>query len=116
MIATRTSPWYVTSAGTGLLVLLMSGVSSTQQFQLSFHDRILETVIGATAAIVFGVVIPRLLGTEGPHARTEFGDSSRLSRALDPLAADRVRQAMGHDRGQDHERGDLEDLRAVVHG
>ena len=65
MIATRTSPWYVTSAGTGLLVLLMSGVSSTQQFQLSFHDRILETVIGAGLALLFGVVVPRAARRDG---------------------------------------------------
>ncbi len=68
MIATRTSPWYVTPAGTGLLVLLMSGVSSTQQFQLSFHDRILETAIGAGLALVFGVIIPRLLEPRGPRS------------------------------------------------
>ena len=68
MIATRTSPWYVTSAGTGLLVLLMSGVSSTQQFQLSFHDRILETVIGAGLALLLGVVAPLVLARVGGRA------------------------------------------------
>jgi Fusaric acid resistance protein-like len=68
MIATRTSPWYVTSAGTGLLVLLMSGISSTQQLQLSFHDRILETVIGAGLAMVFGVIVPRLLEPRGSRS------------------------------------------------
>ena len=72
MIATRASPWYVTSAGTGLLVLLMSGVSSTQQFQLSFHDRILETVVGAGLALVFGVLIPRFAGGARPTSRPQY--------------------------------------------
>ncbi len=68
MIATRTSAWYVMSAGSGLLVLLMSGISSTQQFELSFHDRLVETAIGAALAMLFGVITPRLLQGRGARA------------------------------------------------
>jgi hypothetical protein len=60
MVAVRSSRWYVTAAGSGLLVLLLSGVSSRQEFSMAFHDRVLETAIGAGLALVFGVGIPRL--------------------------------------------------------
>ena len=46
MVAIRTSRWYVTAAGSGLVVLLISGVSSTEAFQRAFGDRIFETLLG----------------------------------------------------------------------
>ena len=61
MVAIRTSRWYVTAAGSGLVVLLISGVSSTEAFQRAFGDRIFETLLGAALALVLGVVVPRLL-------------------------------------------------------
>ncbi len=61
MVAIRTSRWYVTAAGSGLVVLLISGVSSTEAFQHAFGDRIFETLLGAALALVLGVVVPRLL-------------------------------------------------------
>jgi uncharacterized membrane protein YccC len=60
IVAVRQSPWYVTPAGTGLLVVLVSGVSSTAQFSITLHDRLIETAVGATLALVFGVVVPSL--------------------------------------------------------
>ena len=58
MIAVRTSHWYVARAGSGLIVLLISGVSSTHEFDISFAERLLETALGAGLALTFGVVIP----------------------------------------------------------
>ena len=58
MIGTRTSRWYVASGATGLLVLLMAGVTSTQKFEVSFRDRLGETAIGAALALAFGVALP----------------------------------------------------------
>ena len=61
IVATRASRWYVSSAGTGLVVLLMSGVSSADEFKLAFADRLLETTIGAVLAIGFGIAGPAAL-------------------------------------------------------
>jgi uncharacterized membrane protein YccC len=61
MVAIHTSRWYVTAAGSGLVVLLISGVSSAEAFQHAFGDRIFETLLGAALALVLGVVVPRLL-------------------------------------------------------
>jgi len=58
MIAVRSSRWYVAGAGSGLIVLLISGVSSTPEFDISFAERLLETALGAGLALTFGVVIP----------------------------------------------------------
>ena len=61
MVATRSSHWYVTAAGSGLVVLLISGVSSTEAFEHAFSDRIFETLLGAALALLLGVLGPRLL-------------------------------------------------------
>jgi len=58
MVATRTSRWYITAAGSGLIVLIVSGVSSKNEFDVSFVERIGETAIGAGLALTFGVAIP----------------------------------------------------------
>jgi hypothetical protein len=58
MVAVRTSRWYVTSAGSGFIVLLVSGISGTAEFQISFIDRIVETAIGAGLALACGIAIP----------------------------------------------------------
>ena len=65
MVAVRTSRWYVTGAGSGLIVLLMSGVASTQVFEMSFAERLLETALGAGLALSFGVALPAGLGWLG---------------------------------------------------
>ena len=75
MVAIRTSRWYVSAAGSGL-VLLISGVSSTQEFQHAFGDRIFETLLGAALALFLGVVVPRLLKAHGGTNRTRAGPSS----------------------------------------
>jgi uncharacterized membrane protein YccC len=75
MVAIRTSRWYVSAAGSGL-VLLISGVSSTQEFQHAFGDRIFETLLGAALALFVGVVVPRLLKAHGDTNRTRAGPSS----------------------------------------
>lgn len=60
-VAVHTSRWYVTSAGTGLVVVLMSGVSSTEAFHHAFGDRIVETIIGAALALLLGIGVPRIV-------------------------------------------------------
>jgi uncharacterized membrane protein YccC len=69
IVATRTSRWYVSSAGTGLVVLLMSAVSGDDEFKLAFADRLLETTIGAVLAVGFGVVLPAVLRSVRATAR-----------------------------------------------
>jgi uncharacterized membrane protein YccC len=76
MVAIRTSRWYVSAAGSGLVVLPISGVSSTQAFQHAFGDRIFETLLGAALALFLGVVVPRLLKAHGGTNRTRAGPSS----------------------------------------
>jgi uncharacterized membrane protein YccC len=61
MVATRSSRWYVTPAGSALIVLLMSGAASAHAFDVSFAERLVETAIGAALAVVFGVAIPAAL-------------------------------------------------------
>src|SRR4051812_13222527 len=62
MIAVRTSRWYVASAGSGLVVLLVSGVSGASAFAVSFRDRIVETALGACLALTFGLIVPYTIG------------------------------------------------------
>jgi uncharacterized membrane protein YccC len=58
MTAVRTSRWYVAGAGSALIVLLLSGISGTREFDISFAERLLETALGAGLALTFGVAIP----------------------------------------------------------
>jgi uncharacterized membrane protein YccC len=66
IIGTRTSRWYLSSAGTGLVVLLMSGVSGADALATTYRERLLETAIGAALAIGFGVVLPSVLERVAP--------------------------------------------------
>lgn len=65
MVATRSSRWYVTSAGSALVVLLLSGVSSTKDFEVTLDDRLIGTAIGAALALTFGIALPRLVAWRG---------------------------------------------------
>ena len=72
MTAVRTSRWYVASAGSGLIVLLISGISGTREFDISFAERLLETALGAGLALTFGVAIPAgLRWLTRKHAATD---------------------------------------------
>jgi hypothetical protein len=61
----------VTAAGTGLVVVLVSGISSTTQFELTLDERLAGTAIGATLALGLGIAVPRALqrfrGPAGPQ-------------------------------------------------
>ena len=70
MIAVRTSRWYVASAGSAVIVLLLSGISGTHEFDISFAERLLETALGAGLALAFGVAIPAGLRWLTPQARS----------------------------------------------
>jgi hypothetical protein len=61
VVATRGSDWYVTSAGTGLIGLLLSSLSGTDALTSTYQERLLETAIGAALAILFGLVVPELI-------------------------------------------------------
>jgi uncharacterized membrane protein YccC len=67
VVAVRSSRWYVTSAGTGLLVLLASGVASRDEFAISFVERLGETALGAGLALLFGVAVPLGLRRVAPR-------------------------------------------------
>jgi hypothetical protein len=72
-VAVRTSRWYVSSAGAGLVVVLMSGVSSTEDFLHAFGDRIVQTLVGAGMAVVLGVLVPKLIRAHAAEPRAERG-------------------------------------------
>ena len=83
MVAIRTSRWYVTAAGSGLIVLLISGVSSTQAFQHSFGDRIFETFSGqrsrfSSASLSRG--FSRLTAARAPRDQAHPRDGARAPR------------------------------------
>ena len=59
--ATRASRWYITSAFTTLLVFLMLLLPEPAQATQKFSERLVETVLGAGLAVVFGVVLPSLV-------------------------------------------------------
>ena len=66
VVGTRSSDWYVSAAGTGLTVLLMSSLSGPDALTLTYRERLVETAIGAGLAVVFGVVAPALAARAGP--------------------------------------------------
>ena len=70
MLAVRGSRWYVTPAGSALVVLLMAGVAGEDAFAVSFVERLLETALGAALALAFGTAAPALL-------RRRLGDLAR---------------------------------------
>jgi uncharacterized membrane protein YccC len=60
-VGLRASRWYVTPAFTGLVVLLLAGVSGTDALHVTFDERVLETTIGAALALLLGSVVPHLV-------------------------------------------------------
>jgi hypothetical protein len=58
MIAVRTSRWYIAPAGSGIIVMLVSGAAGTRVLDVTFTERITETALGAGLALFFGVAIP----------------------------------------------------------
>ena len=69
VVGTRTSDWYVSSAGTGLVVLLMSSLSGPEALTITYEERLIETAVGATLAIAFGVLAPALIVRSSPARR-----------------------------------------------
>ena len=66
-IATRTSRWYVTSAGTSFLVLtLLLYGASLAAVNSTFWTRVGAGVLGAALAVVFGVLVPRAIAARRP--------------------------------------------------
>jgi uncharacterized membrane protein YccC len=61
IVATRTSRWYVTPAGTAILVMLLIGVSAPDELRYAMLDRFGEVLLGVVLAYVFGVAIPFVL-------------------------------------------------------
>jgi Fusaric acid resistance protein-like len=71
MVAVRTSRWYVAPAFSALIVLLLSGATSSNAFDISFTERLVETAMGAALALTFGSAIPRLVHAVGDRDRLE---------------------------------------------
>ncbi|MDA0167425.1 FUSC family protein, partial [Solirubrobacter ginsenosidimutans] len=59
-IATRTSRWYLASAGTAVLILLaiLYGTTDTDALHDTSWTRVVENVIGAAIALFYGLLIP----------------------------------------------------------
>lgn len=58
--ATRTSRWYVTSAFTTFLVIVLLGQSDAGAAVQGFDQRVSETVLGVGLAYLFGMVVPTI--------------------------------------------------------
>jgi hypothetical protein len=58
MVAVRTSRWYIAPAGSGIIVIRVRGAAGTRVLDVTFTERITETVLGAGLALFFGVAIP----------------------------------------------------------
>jgi uncharacterized membrane protein YccC len=58
MIAVRASRWYIAPAGSGVIVMLVSGAAGPRVLDVTFTERITETALGAGLALTFGVAIP----------------------------------------------------------
>ena len=77
MAATRTSRWYVTSAGTAVLVMLLIGTSEPNQLRYALTERFGETLLGVALAYVFGVAAPFLINKYGEEVRPQGGNDDR---------------------------------------
>ena len=62
-IATRTSKWYLASAGTAVLILLaiLYGATDADSVRDTSWTRVIENVIGAAIALFYGLLVPSLL-------------------------------------------------------
>jgi hypothetical protein len=62
-IATRTSWWYLASAGTAVLILfaILYGATDADSIHDTSWMRVVENVIGAAIALFFGLLVPSLL-------------------------------------------------------
>ena len=58
MVAVRTSRWYIAPAGSGIIVMLVSGAAGTRVLDVTLTERITETTLGAGLALFFGIALP----------------------------------------------------------
>jgi hypothetical protein len=58
MVAVHASRWYIAPAGSGIIVMLVSGAAGTRVLDVTFTERITETALGAGLALFFGVATP----------------------------------------------------------
>ncbi len=61
ILATRGSRWYVASAGTAALVMLLVGESTPDTLGYTLTERLGETLLGVALAYLFGVAVPLVL-------------------------------------------------------
>ena len=74
MVAVRASRWYIAPAGSGIIVMLVSGAAGTHVLDVTFIERIAETALGAGLALTFGVAVPaglRWLTRRGTTGQSE---------------------------------------------
>jgi uncharacterized membrane protein YccC len=62
-IATRTSKWYLASAGTAVLILfaILYGTTDAEAIRDTSWTRVEQNVIGAAIALFYGLLVPTLL-------------------------------------------------------
>lgn len=75
--ATHTSRWYVTSAFTTFLVLLLLVSPSPRDAGFRLNERLVETVLGVGLAWLFAVVLPAVLGS-GPESEEHERQQNRI--------------------------------------
>jgi uncharacterized membrane protein YccC len=60
LAATRPSRWYITGGFTTYIVLSLMVYGAPEQAGSRFTERVVETVIGVGAAVLFGIAVPAL--------------------------------------------------------
>ena len=61
VLATRSSRWYLTPAGTVTMVMLLVGTTMPDMLGYTLTERLRDTLLGVSLAYAFGVVAPSLL-------------------------------------------------------
>jgi hypothetical protein len=78
-IATRTSQWYLASAGTAVLILfaILYGSTDADAISDTSWTRVVENVIGAAIALFYGLIVPSLLARRSRLPTPEAQVASR---------------------------------------
>jgi hypothetical protein len=84
-IATRTSRWYLASAGTAVLILraILYGITDANALHDTSWTRVVENVLGAAIALFYGLLIPSFLARRS-HAPTPIGQIARTDSPSQP--------------------------------
>ena len=76
LAATRASRWYVTGGFTTFIVILLLVYGIPNQAQSRFVERVAETLLGVSIALLFGVALPAMK-TRAERVRADRGSPRR---------------------------------------